>query len=718
MTTGQAAALNGHPQARRRGEAILKAAPEPADRQPVLPPGFVRRPALVRRLVGAEDVAAVVMLAPPGYGKSSLLSEWEHADDRPFVWLSTASQEGVLNSMAHGRRHKGGCVLVVDDAHLAPGRVLRELMIAATTELPTGTVLALAARGEPALPLASLRARRRLIELGVRDLALSTAQAATLLRRAGVELDSDRLDLLVRRAEGWPAALYLAAVAMRGHPELPVEPAPAGGSSHLLADYVREDVVATLPAEMAAFATHASVLDEVSGPACDAVLEQLDSGRRLARLARTTKLLVPLDAAHERFRWHSLLREVLAAELRRDEPELHARLHRRAAAWYRRRGEHAAAIEHIVATGDAEQSGDLMLENLPRLMGTGQGELVASWLHRFTEGQLASHAALAVCAAHSSLAAGDVARAEQWVLTARTVLPGGGDPQRILTGLAVVEATVARAGVTKMGRLASHAFESERPGSAWHPALAFLEGASLHMTGDRAGAAELFEMGAALGAVIAPTVSSLCLAEHAMISIEWGDWEAAGDLAERGTKIVAQHGLLAHPASALVFAASAAVRAHERHVDEAKRDLRSAADLLASFSDFASWYGAQCRILLAHVSLRLADAVGARTLLAEASRLARRTPDAVIFQQWFDDAWGYLDTLAESSLAGPSALTIAELRILRFLPSHRSFREIAGQLGVSANTVKTQAHAIYRKLGVASRSEAVDRAQQAGLLGQ
>jgi LuxR family maltose regulon positive regulatory protein len=114
----------------------------------------------------------------------------------------------------------------------------------------------------------------------------------------------------------------------------------------------------------------------------------------------------------------------------------------------------------------------------------------------------------------------------------------------------------------------------------------------------------------------------------------------------------------------------------------------------------------------------LADIVGARTLLAEASRLARRTPDAVIFEQWFDQAWAYMDTLAEASLSGPSALTIAELRILRFLPSHRSFREIALQLGVSANTVKTQAHSVYRKLGAASRSEAVAFASEAGLLGQ
>jgi len=170
--------------------------------------------------------------------------------------------------------------------------------------------------------------------------------------------------------------------------------------------------------------------------------------------------------------------------------------------------------------------------------------------------------------------------------------------------------------------------------------------------------------------------------------------------------------------SALAFAAAAAVRAHQGRVDEAKRDLRSGIDLLTQLDDFIPWYGAEARILLAHASLWLADVVGARTLLAEASRLARRTPGAVIFERWFDDAWARMDAVAETSLAGPSSLTIAELRILRFLPSHRSFREIAAQLGVSANTVKTQAHAVYRKLGAASRSEAVMRASDAGLLGQ
>jgi LuxR family transcriptional regulator, maltose regulon positive regulatory protein len=215
-----------------------------------------------------------------------------------------------------------------------------------------------------------------------------------------------------------------------------------------------------------------------------------------------------------------------------------------------------------------------------------------------------------------------------------------------------------------------------------------------------------------------PAVTVLCLAQQSMIAIEQEDWDLAAELTDRATTMITLRGLGHDPLNAVAFAASAASRAHHGRIDEAKRDLRSAGALLAELGEFASWYGAETRVLLAHASLWLADVPGARALLAQASRLARRTPDAAIFGHWFDEAWSRLDTLAETSLAGPSSLTIAELRILRFLPSHRSFREIASQLGVSANTVKTQAHAVYRKLGAASRSEAVARALEAGLLGQ
>jgi LuxR family maltose regulon positive regulatory protein len=248
--------------------------------------------------------------------------------------------------------------------------------------------------------------------------------------------------------------------------------------------------------------------------------------------------------------------------------------------------------------------------------------------------------------------------------------------------------------------------------------LSLLIGVADYLLGAHEPARSALEDGAEVSGTATPLVTAICVAELAMIALDQNDFERADELSDRATRIVSDSELGTSPLAALVFAAAAATRAHQGRVDEGKRDLRAGLDLLGELGDFIPWYGAQARVLLAYASLRLADIVGARTLLAEASRLARRSHQAPIFEHWFDQAWAYMDSLAEASLAGPSSLTIAELRILRFLPSHRSFREIAAQLGVSANTVKTQAHAAYRKLGAASRSEAVARASEAGLLGQ
>jgi LuxR family transcriptional regulator, maltose regulon positive regulatory protein len=171
----------------------------------------------------------------------------------------------------------------------------------------------------------------------------------------------------------------------------------------------------------------------------------------------------------------------------------------------------------------------------------------------------------------------------------------------------------------------------------------------------------------------------------------------------------------AHPASALVFAVAAATRTHLDRLDEAKRDALRGLHLLGGHD--VPWYAAQTRIMLARAAVGLSDTVRARELLADASRLARRVPDAVVFSRWLDENWERIDAVAESALIGPATLTIAELRILRFMPSHRSFREIGQLLGVSVNTVKSQAHAVYRKLGASSRSEAVVNATRVGLLG-
>lgn len=167
---------------------------------------------------------------------------------------------------------------------------------------------------------------------------------------------------------------------------------------------------------------------------------------------------------------------------------------------------------------------------------------------------------------------------------------------------------------------------------------------------------------------------------------------------------------------ALVVAVCAFARAHRGRFAEARGDVALARRLLAAPDELPGWFEAEASLALARAELRLSDVPAARALLAEAGRAARRLPDAAALAGWIADAVMQADTSAVVALDGTGALTVAELRVLGYLPSHLSFREIGACLHVSSNTIKSQAHAVYRKLGASSRSVAVQRARDLGLL--
>ncbi len=716
---------------------------------------MVSRPALVERLTNAREATLALVVAPAGYGKSTLLSEWAASDERPVVWLTfdsayandldaivTALVEGfagaawmdpddvaklpdpgepaalaaVMQTLGSARHD---FMVVLDDAHVVADARLREVVEEMRKHIPAGSVIAIGSRSEPALPTGRLRAHRQLIEVGMRDLELAPDEARELLEQAGVELDSESVSSLVAQTEGWPAALYLTALSMREHLGDVADAASCGGGDYFMAEFLREEVLGALPSDLRDFAVGTSVLENLSGRLCDVALETSGSALALMRISRVTQLLVPLDPSHETYRWQRLVRDALRVELERADPELEGRIRQRASSWFLEHGDVDRAIDHAVASGDAERAGSLLWANIVGYLASARAGMVKDWLDGFGHDQLAEIPTLSLCAAHSALVAGKVAKARQWARAGAARLEGvdTATETSLRTGLAVLEAVVVKDGAVQMRDLASRAYELESDASPWRPTLCLLRGVAEHLTGDRDRAVLLLDEGVERGAAGAPAIASLCLAVQTMLAIESRDWDTATDLSDRALEMIDQRGLASCSFSALAFAAAAAARAHQGRADEAKRDLRRAKDLLSSLGDFLPWYGAESRLLLAHASLWLADVVAARTLLAEASRLARRTSDASAFEPWFNEAWAYMDKLAEDSLTGPSALTIAELRILRFLPSHRSFREIAAQLGVSPNTVKTQAHAVYRKLGAASRSEAVARGSAAGLLG-
>jgi LuxR family maltose regulon positive regulatory protein len=675
------------------------------------PVEFVRRPSLVARLAwpGAR-LAAIV--APPGYGKSTLLAEWEQADARPFVWLTADDcRAGADSPIPELCAREGEFVVVVDPADRVRPRTLHALVDAALNELPAGCAIALASRTEPALPLGRLRGRRMLVEVRTRDLQMGTPEAVALLRAEGVEPTPEELEALLERTEGWPVALLLWTLAVReGSPA-----AQFGGAHHLVSDYVRDEVLAQLPAELRKFAVRTSPLEELSALGCDAILDRRDAAVQLAQLARSSALLVPVDSSHHVFRWHTVMRDALRAELHGTDPELEGELHARASRWCMLSGEIERAAGHAAMAGDAEAVAEHLGRHSLDYLGRGRHRTVDQWLGALG-GRVGEHPVLALVASMTALSRGAVDEARRW---SETGVDGGSEEdcrRDAAIGLGVARAVAGANSAQAIREIAESALAALRPDSPWRAYCLALLGLSVHLTGDPAGGAALLDDAICAIGDRAPSVTALALSHRAMIAIEREELELSGELTDQAWAILTEWNLEREPLSALVFAAAAASRARRGRADEAKADLRRGLDLLTTLGEFRPWYGAETRILLAHASLWLADVVRARALLAEASRLARKVPDAVVFRGWFDAAWAHMDTIAETSLSGPSSLTIAELRVLRFLPSHRSFREIGAQLNVSGNTVKTQAHAVYRKLGVASRSEAVARAIESGIL--
>jgi LuxR family maltose regulon positive regulatory protein len=542
---------------------------------------------------------------------------------------------------------------------------------------------------------------------------MTRTEAGALLKVAGLQFDRDDIDVLLHHTEGWPAGLALAALSLGDQAVSPGALARFGGGDRLVAEYLRDEVLSGLPAEARRFILRTSVLDVLTPPLCDAVLEQSGSAEMIAQLLRSNFPLVALDRTAERYRYHRLVAEMMRAELHRAEPEVEAALHRRASVWHARSGTREHALKHALAADEVGRAGDLVWADLATSLEHGSSATVEHWLTRFTDAQLAAHPRLALAAAGMQLAYGQGHLAEHWVGAATSDATA---PEEVRGGVAALRAALGRDGLARMSADTARATALLASDSPCQALCCLLAGVAEHLRGDRELARTRLEEGARRAAVPAPQIHALCLSQLALVALDDNDSEEAARLTTRARSQVSRYGLDRYPTSALVLAVSGLVRAQRGRVEDAGSDLRDAASLLERLTDLAPWYVVEVRIVLARTALRLSEVNEARAWLAAAGRPAARLPEAVVLHEWLREAEARLAEYTRTASRLPSSLTTAELRILQFLPTHLSFREIAERTYVSANTVKTQANAVYRKLGVRSRSEAVTCARQLGLL--
>ena len=660
----------------------------------------VRPDRLVSQLQAARSVPLVLLVAPAGYGKTTLLEQWDAADERPFIWTSASGLSDEVDALDQP------AVVVVDDWHDdGAAGALRDAG-PAIAALCSGAQVAIAARAEPDLPLGRLRAQRKLLELRGPDLALRHDESASLLHDGGLDLAPGQVKTLVQRTEGWPAALVLAALSLRDRPDIDAAIAAFGGGDRLVADYLRDEVLGGLPPSALAFLRDTACLDRLSGPQCDAVADRRGSALILRELSRSGVGVLALDGNDEAYRYHPLLAGMLCAELERMDPDSLRERHRRATAWYAAEGETESALHHAVAAGDADAAGGLLWATAPRWASDGHVATLRRWLARFSDREIATTSTLGLAAAlgHLAMGEGDLADRRTTVLSSRSELAGG---------LELLHAALGRDGVRAMVRSADRARCFGAEDTVGRAVSCLVAGVGRHLTGERRAARAQLEAGVRYGALTAPGVQALCLAQLVLLDADEDDWDGALLHVARARSHVQRGALADYPTMALVRATSAMVLARTGSVERATGDARRATRLTERVHDFAPWYDVEVRVVLARVALRLSDVARARTLLAEASRRLRHLPDAVVLHGWVDE----VQALAAAFGAGAWArLTPAEARVLQCLPTHLSLRQIAQRIRVSENTVKSQAHAIYRKLDASSRFEAVGRAEELGLL--
>ena len=714
--------------------------------------GLVSRTGLVNRLM-ASDEPVITVVAPPGYGKTTLLAQFaervgprvawvscEESDNDPVaLWNAVAvalsriepataaavaqrltalgggvgAVPGLVSALAAIR---GPLVLVLDQVDAITSMEARASIAEFAVRVPRGWRLALASRDAVPIPSARLRTQGRIVEVGAGDLAMAVGEATALLRGAGVELSASETDELVYRTEGWPAGLYIAALARNAGSQ--AVGFTFTGDDRLMGDYLRSELLPRVSAKQANFLIVTSVLDRMTGALCDAVVGRKGSARVLEELVNRNLLVVPLDRRGGWYRYHHLLRELLQAELQRDAPELVPQLHSRAAAWYQANAQPEAAVEHAKAAGDSDLVASLVLDLMQPVWTSGRVETVRGWMEWLRDRPSAQH--YAAIAAHGALIfalLGRPGEAERWAAVAER-LPATGtlpDGSTVAGTLAYLRAILCRQGVAAMRHDALDALEGLSPASPYRATMLYTEGISYLLDEDLERAdtvfAHAFDMASASEAL---PLGALSLAERLICATDRDDWPAADQFAQQMVEIVDASGYDSYWSSALVYASAAHHAAHRGDVSLA-RDYAKRAVILRPLLTYAlPVVSVQALHELARTYIALADPAGARAVLAQASTILQQRPHLGSLAATDDRLRSQVGEIAGAAV-GASSLTAAELRLLPLLSTHLSFPEIGERLYVSRHTVKSQALSLYRKLGVSSRGEAVHRMSELGL---
>ncbi len=714
----------------------------------------VLRARALESLASAVGTVAAVA-APAGYGKTSHVAAWARRDGRPVAWFeleeldndpqllverlvellltvtdidpaqvprspsSTAQFETIVAPAlaAAIRRCTEPFILVLDDVHRVEFDGALAVIGALSSNVPTASTVVLVGRDAPRTPSAAVRMTPGYVEVGTVDLALDVADVRTVLDDVGVSLDDDEIVRLVDETEGWPVGVRFAGFAARraAGVDASVDVGDLLGDRDVR-EYVREEWLRRLSADDVEFLRQVSGLGWLSGALADHALQRSDSGAMLARLASSPLVVVPLDRRGTSYRLHHLVAEVLDEDFERVARDARRAIATRASEWFERAGEIDRAVLHALRAADVDRTAQLVARHGSALHTLGRHHTVDRWLASLPREIVLSNASLCLVSAVTSVAMGDGEAALIWLRfgeQAETESADGADSLQL--EMVALRSVLVSSDIEAPLRDAQRAYAG-LPAGLWHAVACFSIGLMQSVLGDDRVALAVLDEGATEARLVrAATIEAQCGAARAAVYAYAADWKRADAAARESRRLVNDNGLEHLPTLVLATAMNAWTRARAGDPETARADILLSRRNLAYVDKLTSWATIHARLALAHASLLLDDRVGAKTFVEEASAALDTVTEAGRLPELIADLEHLLNAARHDQL-GPSSLTTAELRVLHYLPTNLSLGEIGQRLYVSRNTAKSHAAAVYRKLDVSSRSEAVERARESGLL--
>ena len=720
---------------------------------------WVERPGLVGYL--ARTPARLVLVgAPAGFGKTTLVAQWRVSTDesRPFAWVSLDradddpsrlwwytvgalqracpkfSGEVILRELRVQSPDITGTVLpllanelaalpapvvlVLDDYHVIKERACHDQIAFLLAHLPPSAQVVLVTRVDPPLPLARMRASGEMVEIRARELRFGLDETAALVRSvSGVGLSEADLADLAERTEGWPAGTYLAALSLRGHPSPHEFVRAFTGDNRFIVDFLADEVLGRQPSDVQRFLLQTSILSRFCATLCDAVTGSANAVEIIEILERENLFLVPLDDNRQWYRYHHLFAQLLRSQLVLTEPGSVRILHKRASAWHQVSGSTEEAISHALAADDIAVAVDLITRNWLAYVNVGRPATVRGWMRVLGDDRIAANPAAAHCAAWAAALTGDRETVRRWLPVIDSGRHDGPLPdgvQSLRSSAAMLRGVFGFDGLPVMRASAAIAVDLEDdPASPYYALARGALGYSLYLSGEAAAAAAPLEEAVQSRASV-PIIAMFVLSAAAMVAIELGRLSKAEELARGACILAARSDLGKAPQSAMAYTAMGAVYAARGRLDDARAELEHAFEPRNAIG-LSPWPTLEPTLWLAAVRADLGDRAGAAELADEARGLL------TLLQDGTDALRARLAELdrriaGRSRLVSPAEpLTEREAAVLRLLGGSLSLREIGEELYVSANTVKTHTQAIYRKLGVSTRHDAVEQARQLGL---